>query len=425
MSKISKYEDFLLENQFQQIIWEIFKVVENNSPTMEWDFTKPENKVNVGDTITWDFEPNKNKPIKDEDPIQIEWEIQKQTRDLKKDIKKYIDIAKSKASKFRTKVNKFKDYLNQGEEPIEFDIKLFPIEKIKSFIQRLDKDQVKKYFDKFVNELKDLPEKVKKELFTKLAILIFTITSLPISELITDSDILREPILKEVKDASMSPSKEEVKKEEPKEVEKKEFKGAKFEIAQKGVHKIEGVYTSDRDDKGNWTGNQIGSGTLLGTKFGIAAPTLVNYYKENNLGNPTQGDMKNLTYETALDIYKKDYWEAQKLGNFKSQSLANVLYDGCVNQGPGATLDILTDALEDVNIDSTNVNSWNDFHDELIDDVNELPTKRVKKLFHIIKDKRWEKYQGGKKKYQKGWKNRLDSITFNDDIEDQKNLDIS
>ena len=46
----------------------------------------------------------------------------------------------------------------------------------------------------------------------------------------------------------------------------------------------------------------------------------------------------------------------------------------------------------------------NDFHDELIDDVNELPTKRVKKLFHIIKDKRWEKYQGGKKKYQKGWK---------------------
>ena len=68
---------------------------------------------------------------------------------------------------------------------------------------------------------------------------------------------------------------------------------------------------------------------------------------------------------------------------------------------------------------------YNDFHDELLYDVNELPTKRVKKLFHIIKDKRWEKYQGGKKKYQKGWKNRLDSITFNDDIEDQKNLDIS
>ena len=38
---------------------------------------------------------------------------------------------------------------------------------------------------------------------------------------------------------------------------------------------------------------------------------------------------------------------------------------------------------------------YNDFHDELLYDVNELPTKRVKKLFHIIKDKRWEKYYYG------------------------------
>jgi lysozyme family protein len=231
----------------------------------------------------------------------------------------------------------------------------------------------------------------------------------------------------------MSEVKIELQKETPvkKEIlnKKKEVKslskdGSKFEIAQVGVHKIEGVYTDDRDDKGNWTGNEVGSGMLLGTKFGIAAPTLVHYYDENDMGIPSQQDMMDLTYKTALDIYKKDYWEAQQLSNFKSQSLANVLYDGCVNQGPGATLTILTNSLEDINVDSTGVNTWNDFHEDLIDEVNELPKSKIKKLFHLIKNKRWEKYQLGKKKYQEGWKNRLDSITFNDDNSEQ-NQDIS
>jgi hypothetical protein len=133
--------------------------------------------------------------------------------------------------------------------------------------------------------------------------------------------------------------------------------------------------------------------------------------------------MMDLTYEKALEIYKKDYWDAQKLSNFKSQSISNVLYDGCVNQGPGATLTILTKSLEEVDIDSSNVNSWNEFHEKLIDDVNSLSVKKTKKLFHIIKDKRWERYQDGNPKYIGGWKNRLDDLTFNDEI--KKDIDIS
>ena len=141
------------------------------------------------------------------------------------------------------------------------------------------------------------------------------------------------------------------------------------------------------------------------------------------MSRPSQKDMMNLTYKTALKIYKRDYWEAQQLSNFKSQSLANVLYDGCVNQGPGATLMILTKSLNDIDLDSTGINNWDDLHDILIDEVNELSNSKVKKLFHLIKNKRWEKYQLGKKKYQEGWKNRLDAITFNDDGSD-KNIDI-
>jgi len=207
-------------------------------------------------------------------------------------------------------------------------------------------------------------------------------------------------------------------------LKRKKTEYSSFKVAQEGVHKVEGVYTEDNDDKGNWTLNEIGAGKLLGTKYGIAAPTLVSYYQKNDLGVPTKADMEELTYEMALDIYKKDYWDKQQLQKFKSQSLANVLYDGCVNQGPNATLDILNESLEDVDMDSTNINSWNDFHDVLIDEVNELPVKKTKKLFDIIKNKRWEKYQLGKKKYHGGWKNRLDSITFIDN-NDTENSDMS
>jgi hypothetical protein len=247
-----------------------------------------------------------------------------------------------------------------------------------------------------------------------------------IVDITTPEIVEKEPVMAEVKlelqksnTQNITPAKQQV------DVEKKESKGgAKFEIAQEGVHKAEGKYTADRDDKGNWTGNEVRSGMLLGTKFGIAAPTLVKYYKDMKLGTPSQQDMMDLTYDTALNIYKKDYWDAQQLSNFKSQSLANVLYDGCVNQGPGATLTILTKSLKNVDIDSSDVNSWNEFHEKLIDDVNSLSVKKTKKLFHIIKDKRWERYQRGNSKYIGGWKNRLDDITFNDDITD-KNQDIS
>lgn len=51
--------------------------------------------------------------------------------------------------------------------------------------------------------------------------------------------------------------------------------------------------------------------------------------------------MKNLTYEEALEIYKKQYWTPQNLSLFNNQSIANLIYDGCVNQGIQAMKDIV------------------------------------------------------------------------------------
>jgi hypothetical protein len=410
MKRINGYNEFLLEKEFQKIVYEIFKLVEN-SPTMEWDFTNPEDKVNVGDTITWDNPSNKFTPTKDEDPIQIEWSVDQKT--------KYQKL-KDRLSDFKSKIKTAKNWLQEQDPDIEIKYEHPIIDMVKEFLSKLkDKEKIKQYFLRLLDEIKSLPIGVKKNILIKISFIFLSYVS--IADITTPEIVEKEPVMAEVKlelqksnTQNITPAKQQV------DVKKKESKGgAKFEIAQEGVHKAEGKYTADRDDKGNWTGNEVGSGMLLGTKFGIAAPTLVKYYKDMKLGTPSQQDMMDLTYDTALNIYKKDYWDAQKLSNFKSQSIANVLYDGCVNQGPGATLTILTKSLENVDVDSSGVNSWNEFHEKLIDDVNSLSVKKTKKLFHIIKDKRWERYQDGNPKYIGGWKNRLDDITFNDDNTDK------
>jgi len=416
MKRINGYNEFLLEKEFQKIVYEIFKLVEN-TPTIEWDLTKPNDKVNTGDTITWDVNPSKKfTPIKDEEPIQIEWSVDQKT--------KYQKL-KDRLSDFKSKIKTAKNWLQEQDPDIEIKYEHPIIYMVKEFLSKLkDKEKIKQYFLRLLDEIKSLPIGVKKNLLIKISFIFLSYVS--IADITTTEIVEKEPVMAEVKlelqksnTQNITPAKQQV------DVEKKESKGgAKFEIAQEGVHKAEGKYTADRDDKGNWTGNEVGSGMLLGTKFGIAAPTLVKYYKDMKLGTPSQQDMMDLTYETALTIYKKDYWDAQQLSNFKSQSIANVLYDGCVNQGPGATLTILTKSLENVDVDSSDVNSWNEFHEKLIDDVNSLSVKKTKKLFHIIKDKRWERYQDGNPKYIGGWKNRLDDITFNDDNTD-KNQDIS
>jgi hypothetical protein len=385
MKRIDRYNEHLLEKEFKTIIANIFLIVESQTSdnTFEWDIAEP------------NF-----------DTGEIE---------QKKKLKDYIDFVKAKAKSF-------KSYLNEPDPDIHLEI--IPVERLKELLKKVvemspSKEEaiakIKEYFDKFVYEIKSLPYEIKKGLLKKFLYVFMSFA--PLISLITDESIAKEPVLKDVKSEMTNNVKE-------KSVEKKKTEYSSFKVAQEGVHKVEGVYTEDNDDKGNWTLNEIGAGKLLGTKYGIAAPTLVSYYQKNDLGVPTKSDMEELTYEMALDIYKKDYWDKQQLQKFKSQSLANVLYDGCVNQGPNATLDILNESLEDVDMDSTNINSWNDFHDVLIDEVNELPVKKTKKLFDIIKNKRWEKYQLGKKKYHGGWKNRLDSITFIDN-NDTENSDMS
>lgn len=83
---------------------------------------------------------------------------------------------------------------------------------------------------------------------------------------------------------------------------------------------IEGGYTNDRNDPGNWTGGHVGVGKLLGTKFGIAANTY-----------PTL-DIKNLTRDGAIAIYYRDFW-SKVMADELPPAFSFQLLDSAVNHG--------------------------------------------------------------------------------------------
>lgn len=94
-----------------------------------------------------------------------------------------------------------------------------------------------------------------------------------------------------------------------------------FEKMMLRIRKSEAGYTDDPRDNGNWTGGVRGSGKLLGTKYGIAA----NTYPDE--------DIKNLTWERALYLYKRDFWDVIRADQFKP-AIAFQFLDAAVNSGP-------------------------------------------------------------------------------------------
>ncbi|WP_051310712.1 glycoside hydrolase family 108 protein [Bradyrhizobium sp. Cp5.3] len=59
----------------------------------------------------------------------------------------------------------------------------------------------------------------------------------------------------------------------------------------------EGGYSNNRNDRGNWTGGNVGVGVLKGTNYGIAAHAYPYL------------DIKNLTLGDAKELYERDYWK--------------------------------------------------------------------------------------------------------------------
>jgi lysozyme family protein len=352
---INKFNEFLLEKEFNSIIDDIFRIVED----VEGKWISP-------NTIEWDYT---NKEEDEEKSSLLQNTLQKG--------KELLDIGFQKSG----------DFIDKN------------VQKLKEFVLKLPKDKIKDYFTRLLNSLKNVPERLRRFLITHYTSVFLTVAS--ISFLVgygDETQVKSDPVVKQ-KTEVLDPKIEK----EVKELVKK----SSFESAQSSVKEVEAGYSDDRGDTGNFI-EVTGGRRFLGTNHGISAPILQKYFQDNGIKRlPTKEDMLNLSYKTALEIYKKDYWDAQNLTNLCNQNVANIIYDGCVNQGIDGMNDVLTNALKEQGV---KVKGWC-FSKNNIKNLNSCNQEQ---LFNSIKKFRELRYKQAAtwSRHGEGWMNRLSSIEY-------------
>ncbi len=124
------------------------------------------------------------------------------------------------------------------------------------------------------------------------------------------------------------------------------------------VISIEGGYVNNPNDSGGET------------KYGIT--------KRVAIENGYNGDMENLSYETAFSIYEKKYWNAMDLDDISRITgfeISNELFDTAVNMGVRQASEFLQRALNLLN------NKERYYDDLLVDGViGEITMQNIKYL---------------------------------------------
>lgn len=328
MNNLYKYNDFL----FESIVNDIFLLLESDEPSP---------------TFTWDVKKETEKPVEEVSPT-FEWDL--------------------------TKPNTTTSTV---------------LDKLKSFLSKLPKEQIVKYFYKLLDKIKLLPEKTRRKLLINYASIFLLFGSVAYLTQSAQQYKADDKIVKEFV---------------------KVTKKASFDVSQKVVALAEGDYSNDRGDTGNFVEFEMGGEKVkrfIGSKYGISAPVLMKY-----LGKlPKKDDMLNLSYETALDIYKNQYWDDQKIERFCNQSVADVVYDGCVNQGIAGMKSVLRNVLRENGIEISD--DVNPFEGDYIKQLNALEQD---KLFDSIKKHREDRYKEARtfKRHGAGWLDRLEKIEFID-----------
>lgn len=102
-------------------------------------------------------------------------------------------------------------------------------------------------------------------------------------------------------------------------------------LSNEGANTLTGGFQKWPTDNGNWTGGQVGVGQLVGTKYGITAPEVSKL-----LGRTaTENDIKALSLDNALKIYKARYWDVIRGDEINSDEIAYEIVDMAVNAGVG------------------------------------------------------------------------------------------
>lgn len=262
--------------------------------------------------------------------------------------------------------------------------------RLKKFLAPLGKIKIKKYYIKLVNRLKTLPAKLRKFLLTHYTSVFLALVSLSWLTSTTETQTeAPQPVV--VLDPQIKGEIIEI------------HRRSSFEGAQAIVKEVEGGYSDDPQDRGNFI--QVGGGgsRFVGTNHGISAPTL-----QQHLGRmPKKEDMMGLSYQSAREIYKNLYWDAQNLSRLSDQSVANIIYDGCVNQGVSGMSSVINLAAAEQDLQLSG-SVWSEGN------LKQLNTLDQQSLFNSLKKYRLLRYRnsGTWEVHGRGWSARLAAIEY-------------
>jgi len=323
---MNKYNDFLLDRQFESITNQIFRLVENGG------------RFTSDNTYVWDMSKQD-----EEKPVTFEWDFTKTNDSI--------------------------------------------VDKLENLLKKIPKEKLQEYFFKFLDKIKLLPEKFRRKILVNYAVAFLSVASVSFLVSGLSNYKVDDKVVKEFVNVT---------------------KKASFDVSHKVVAAVEGGYSDDRKDTGNYVEFELNGKMVkrfIGTKYGISAPVLMKY-----LGHlPKKEDMMNLSYETALEIYKDKYWDNQDMEKFCNQSVATIIYDGCVNQGIGGMKEVLRKVLNDNGIQISEDTS--PFQSEYIKIINSLDQNQV---FNTIKKYRKDRYHTAEtaETHEGGWLNRLEKLQF-------------
>jgi lysozyme family protein len=361
------YNTFIQDREFNNILNNIISLTEAketwiNDRTVEWDFT-----VDDDDNSSSDKNIKKDKgPFTGvrTGPNTFEWDLTKDPNIGKLDL----------------------DKLKSGKKSVSNDLY--------SFLSKINKSSVKKYFHKFLTMIKKLPKKIRLNLILSYVGIFLSFAS--IAYLAKPDNSVSEEMIEKNRQAMIEAAIL--------------FRRSDFTEAQKGVKKIEAGYSTDKTDPGNYLNGNLKS-TFIGTNFGISADILKEYLRRN----PTAEDMKKITYDEAIDILRTNFWEKNNIELYSNQSVANLIYDCVVNQGIGGGKQVVNSALRNLGVDIEK--SQNPFTESKIRLANTLDQRS---LFDEIMKERTIRYENTSNydRHGRGWMNRLKEFKFEETIID-------
>ena len=189
---------------------------------------------------------------------------------------------------------------------------------------------------------------------------------------------------------------------------------AKVELLLPKILKWEGGFVNDPADSGG------------ATNKGVTLATYKKWCKIHNLQPPTVNDLKAISDETVMAILKEFYWDKMRADEIKNQSIANLCVNTLWGSGTGyirtiqAVLKVKQDGIVGP-ITLAKLNNWRpqeDIFNRLwnrrkkffIDIVDNSVAAYEKKIGRKATERELMKYT--KKRFLKGWLNRLNDFKF-------------